>query len=177
MRSLILTVVLLAVASTAHGQFGMRPVNSAYKNEFGLGLSYGIKLNKDALFVGFAPDYVRVLSEKWLLNVSVAYDEDTEIKDSGRAVTETWTPSMMVGYQATSVLAMGLGVGHGIVENKDGAGWDSVKFGKDLSGALAFAVSLFSKGRHGLSLSLSLEYNFSENVSSISTDLGYGFGF
>ena len=174
---LFLTLTLLLTSTATHAGFGLRPVTSGMKNEIGLGLSYGIKLDKDALFWGYAPDYVRVLSEKFLLNLSFAYDEETETKDGSESVTETWTPSVMIGYQLSSVVAIGGGFGHGIIDNKNGAGWESVKFGDDASVAVAGAASLWSKGRHGLSLSLSLEYNISDSEASVSTDLGYAFGF
>ena len=176
-RRWILALMLFLVAGTAKAQFGIRPVTSGLRNELGLGLSYGIKLDKDAWFWGYAPDYVRVLSDKWLLNVSLAYDKDTETQDSGKSVTETWTPAVMIGYQLGPRIAAGAGFGHGVFENKNGAGWKSVKLGKDLTAAVAFAVSLWSKGRHGLSLSVSLEYNISDSQPSVSTDLGYAWGF
>ena len=170
-------VFLLFLGSTAQAGFQLRPINPAYSNEIGLGLSYGIKLSKDAMFWGYSPDYVRVLSSDWLLNISFAYDKETETKESKKEVTETWTPSVMFGYQATPTLAIGLGIGHGLFDNKDGAGWNSVKFGNDLSVAIATAVSLWSDDRNGIAISISLEYNISDNEPSISTDLGYGFSF
>ena len=177
MRWALLILVLFLVSGTAEAQFAIRPVTSDKPNELGFGISYGVKLDKDALFWGYAPDYVRVLGGKWLLNISLAYDEDTEIKNGTEAVTETWTPAVLFGYQLGSRLALGAGFGHGVIENKDGAGWTSVKFGDDLTAAGAFAVSLWSKGRHGLSLSVSLEYNISDSQPSVSTDLGYAWGF
>jgi hypothetical protein len=176
-RVSILTLTLLMVCGIAQAQFGLHPPTSGLPNELGLGLSYGIKLDKDALFWGYAPDYVRVIGGKWLLNLSLAYDEETETKDGSQSVTETWTPAVMIGYQVGPKIAVGGGFGHGVIENKDGGGWTSVKAGKDLSAAVAFAVSLWSKGRHGLALSVSLEYNISEHEPSISTDIGYAFGF
>ena len=172
-----LALLVLLSSTAAEARMSLRPPTTGYKNELGFGLSFGIKLDKDALFWGYAPDYVRVFGEKWLLNVSLAYDEETAIKDGVDSVTETWTPSLIIGYQVTSRVSVGAGFGHGVIENKDGSGWKSVKFGNDLSGAVAFGTSLWSKGRHGLSLSVSLEYNFSESQSSISTDLGYAIGF
>jgi len=177
MRTLLVVLTFFLLSGSAKAAMSLRPAISGYKNEIGLSLSYGIKFDKDALFWGYAPDYVRVLGEKWLLNLSMAYDEETEIENGASSVTETWTPSAMLGYQVNSRLAVGAGFGHGVTENKNGGGWKSVKFGDDLSAALAFAVSLWSKDRHGLALSISLEHNISDNQPSISTDLGYGWGF
>ena len=156
---------------------GLRPSASGYKNEIGLGVSYGIKLDKDAYFWGYAPEYVRVFGEKWILNLSCAYDEETEFKTSSTSVTETWTPSIIIGYQLLPQLAVGGGFGHGIIKKEDDKDWESIKLGDDLSAALAFAVTLWSKDRHGIALSVSFEHNISDNEGSISTDLGYGFGF
>jgi len=177
MRWALLILVLFLVSGTAEAQFAIRPVTSDEPNELGLGISYGVKLDKDALFWGYAPDYVRVLGGKWLLNVSLAYDEETETKNGSQSVTETWTPAVMIGYQLGPKIAVGGGFGHGVIDNKDGAGWKSVKLGKDLSAAVAVAVSLWNKDRHSLALSVSLEYNISDNEGSISTDLGYAWGF
>jgi len=177
MRSVILILMLLLASSTAQAQFALNPATTGLPNELGLGLSYGIKLDKDSLFWGYAPDYVRVLGGKWLLNVSLAYDEETETKNGSQSVTETWTPAVMIGYQLGPKIAVGGGFGHGVIDNKDGAGWKSVKLGKDLSAAVAVAVSLWNKDRHSLALSVSLEHNISDNEGSISTDLGYAWGF
>jgi hypothetical protein len=179
MRSLFPTLILILylLSSNAQAGFHLKPVTPGFSNELGLGVSYGVKLSKDAQFFGYAPDYVRVLSENWLLNVSFAYDKDTEFKKCSKEVTETWTPSLMIGYQLSSRLALGVGLGHGLFENKDGGGWTSVKFGNDLTVAAAFATSLWNKDRHGLALSVSFEYNISDKEPSISTDLGYSFAF
>jgi len=177
MRRFTLVILVFLASGSAQAAMSLRTAPESRSNEIGMSLSYGIKLDKDALFWGYAPDYVRVFGGKWLLNLSLAYDEETETKDGGQSITETWTPSAIVGYQVDPRLALGVGFGHGVVDNKDGGGWESVKFGNDLSGALAFAVSLWSKDRHGLALSVSLEYNFSDDQASISTDLGYGWGF
>lgn len=179
MRLLALIVILLQVIASSGAEAGikLRPVVADYKNEIGIGVSYGIKLDNDAWFVGYAPDYVRVLSDKWLLNLSLAYDEETEIKDGTKKVTESWTPSVMIGYQLDPRLAVGVGLGHGLRTNEDGAGWKSVRLGDDLSVAGALAMSIWSRGRHSLALSVSLEYNISDSEPSISTDVGYGWGF
>jgi len=177
MRTFVLALFLFLVCAPAQAAMSLRPLPEGHTNEIGMSLSYGIKLDKDALFWGYAPDYVRVFRKKWLLNLSLAYDEETETKNGSQSVTETWTPSAIIGYQVNPRVAVGCGFGHGVVENKSGGGWKSVKFGDDLSGALAFACSLWSKDRHGLALSISLEYNFSDDQTSISTDLGYGWAF
>lgn len=174
---LILPLALLLKCGPAEAAFKLKPMTSGYKNEIGLGVSYGIKLDNDASFAGYAPDYLRVLNSKWMLNVSLAYDEETSFKNGTKSVTESWTPSVMLGYQVNTQLAVGAGLGHGLRTNENGAGWKSVEFGKDLSAAAAVAVSLWQKGRHGLSLSVSLEYNISDNEASVSTDIGYGWSF
>ena len=173
---LIPTLMLLLVCNTALAGMSLRPSVSGYRNEFGLGVSYGIKLKKDAMFWGVAPDYVRVLGEKWLLNASFAYDEETEFKEGGNGLVKTWTPTLMIGYNVTPRLVLGAGAGHGLIENKNGGGWKTVKFGDDFTVAGAFAVSLWSKDRHGLSVSVSIEHNISDNEPAISTDIGYGWG-
>lgn len=179
MRLVLLLLLSLPVMTCdiAEAGFRLRPVVSGYKNEIGVGASYGIKLDNDAWFWGYAPDYVRVLNERWLVNLSIAYDEETESKDGGTRLTESWTPSVMIGYQVGPKLAVGAGFGHGLRTNEDGSGWKSVSLGDDLSVAGAFALSIWNNGRHGLSLSVSLEYNISDNDPSISTDIGYGWSF
>lgn len=179
MRFITLILILLQViaSSTAEAGIRLRPAVSDYQNEVGIGVSYGIKLDNDASFIGYAPDYLRVLSDKWLLNLSIAYDEETEIKDGTKKVTESWTPSVMLGYQVSPNLAVGAGLGHGLRTNEDGAGWKSVSFGDDLSIAGALALTIWNSGRHGLSLSVSLEYNISDGEPSVSTDIGYGWGY
>ena len=174
---LVAAVLLLLVSNIAHAAMSFRPATTGYANEIGVSLSYGVKPEKDSWFWGYAPDYIRVINEKWLINVSLAYDKDTEPEEMGRKVTESWTPSVILGYQLNPRVAVGAGLGHGLIDNKDGAGWNSVKLGDDLTGALALAVTIWSKGRQGLALSVSLEHNISDNVASISTDLGYGWGF
>jgi len=172
-----LIIIMFLICGNVQAAFHLTPVTAGYKNEIGLGLSYGLKLNKDSWFWGYAPDYVRVLGNKWLLNLSFAYDEETEKKDISNSITETWTPSVMIGYQLNPRMALGAGLGHGLIDNKNNAGWKSVKFGDDLSVAAAFAVSLWNNGPHGLALSVSLEHNISDNEPSFSTDVGYSWSF
>ena len=173
----VYAALMLLSCDVARAGFAIRPVSSGKLNQIGLGVSYGVKLDKDAYFYGYAPDYVRVLNEKWLLNLSLAYDRDTETKSGTKNVTETWTPAIMIGYQMSPRFAFGAGLGHGLTQNKDSAGWESVKWGDDLTIAAAVAAALWIKERHSLSLSFSLEHNISDNEPSVSLDLGYAWDF
>lgn len=166
--------------TAAHAAFRMGLPAEGYSNAGGAGLSYGLKLDEDAWFWGWSVDYSRIFSNGWLINVSVTWDEETEKRSMGLPdkVVGTYGFTAAIGRDVTDRLVIGAGLGHGLANNDNALGrYKSVKLGDDLAGGVIFSYVLWRNGRHDISPSASVEYNFNDKKWALSFDLGYGFSF
>ena len=176
--ALCFAVALLVPATgAARGMRAQRPAEQ-YNNAIGGGISLGAKLADDAWFYGWTVDYTRVLSEKWSLSFSLAYDQETETKPAGDAVVNTYSVTIAVARAMTDRLAIGGGFGHGLIndDNSDG-GWTSVDFGDDLATGVFASYTLWRRDRHAITPNATLEYNISDGRFALSFDLGYAYSF
>jgi len=83
-----------------------------YKNTFGTAASTGVFFNKDAYFWGLGVDYSRLFSNKWVINISMAYDQEiSKSTTNENTIVNTLTPSLALGYVISPKFAMGLGAG------------------------------------------------------------------
>lgn len=146
-----------------------------YDNSLSFGLSYGEQLKRDADFVGWTVEYSRAYKGPWYLNASLAWDTETEQEKR----TDTYTVIGTVSYAFSPLMNITAGYGKGIADddNKD----KQMKFTSGDSSvgiALGSRLPVFPKSsRYSLGLSVSYEYNISENEPDISLDLGLGAGF
>ena len=147
-----------------------------YKNSVGIGASAGVNLSKDATFAGFAPDYTRMLSERWVITTGPAWDRDSENKDGKTEISKSWTWTAAVGYGFTKRFFGAFGYGREFAKTNDGGKMGFVGKGDNSIGAIS-ALVLWAKDRHDLTLSVSVERNITQREFTLSFDLGYAFGF
>ena len=88
------------------------------KNSFGAGISGGVFLDKEAVFVGAAVDYSRLFFGNCILNVSWSYDQEhSASENNGTSVVNTFSPALAIGNVFTPRLAAGIGIGKGIFDD------------------------------------------------------------
>lgn len=181
----VLSAVLLAaggmVASTAEAQFGAppRPV-AGFKNSAALGLSYGVNNTRDATFWGWAVEYSRDLGGPWLAAGSLMWDRETENRANAPDVeVETFTVAGTISYGLTERLAITTGLGQGIANTDNPSGSMRFKSG-DLSTGIVLGWStpgLKRFERDSVVFSLAYEYNFTQDETTLSFDVAFGWSF
>ena len=148
-----------------------------YDNSVSFGLSYGEQLKRDAEFVGWTIEYSRAYTGPWYLNASLAWDTEKD-KDKDKQ-TDTYTLIGTVSYAFSSLMNITAGYGKGIAD--DDNKYNQMQFtsgDSSLGVALGTRIPVFPKASpYSLGLSISYEYNVSENETDYSLDLGLGRGF
>ncbi len=149
-----------------------------YKNTFGAATSTGFFFNKDAYFWGFGVDYSRLLADKWVINISMAYDQEiskSETKDT--TIINTITPSLAFGYVFTPKFVMGFGIGKGLFDDDNETG--NLQFNKNggWTVGLLGVYTILQKGRHGFDISTGLEQGLGSPDLDFTVELGYGYSF
>ena len=149
-----------------------------YNNTFGAAVSTGFFFNKDAYFWGLGVDYSRLLSNKWVINISMAYDQ--EISKSGtndNTIVNTLTPSLAFGYVFTPKFVMGLGAGKGLFDDDNDSG--NLKLNKNGSWTVGLigVYTFYQKGRHGFDISGGVEQGIGNADLDFTLELGYGYSF
>ena len=131
--------------------------------------------NKDAYYWGFGVDYSRLLNEKWVVNISLGYDQ--EISKPESTIINTITPSLAFGYILTSKFVVGLGLGKGQYDDDNEKA--NLQFNKngDYTVGLIGVYTLYQKGRHGFVISAGLEQVFDSSYLYVTVELGYGYSF
>ncbi len=149
-----------------------------YENTFGAATSTGFFFNKDAYFWGLGVDYSRLLTDKWVINISMAYDQEiSKSETNDTAIVNTLTPSLAFGYVFTSKFVMGLGAGKGLFDDDNETG--NLKFNKNggWTVGLIGVYTLFQKGRHGFDVSAGIEQGIGNPDLDFTLELGYGYSF
>jgi len=149
-----------------------------YNNTFGSAVSTGIFFNKDAYFWGLGVDYSRLLSNNWVINISMAYDQEISksVSNTNTAVN-TLTPSLAFGYVFTPKFVLGLGVGKGLFDDDNATG--NLKLNKNGSWTVGLigVYTIYQKGRHGFDISAGVEQGIGNADLDITLELGYGYSF
>ena len=176
--ALMIVGLVLAPDSVVAAGFRLPQPSAGYSNSVGAGVSYGFKLDENAWLWGVSTDYTRVLSGKWLVNGSLAFDREKERRQGPDKETDTFSLAIAVGYSLTQRLVVGASVGHGIVSKETpNRNWKWTKLGDDLSTGVVASYTIWQKGRHDISPSPSCEYNISDKKWSMTFDLGWSYSF
>ncbi len=151
---------------------------SGYKNTFGVATSTGFFFNKEAYFWGLGVDYSRLFADKWVINISMAYDQEiskSETKDT--TIINTITPSLAFGYVFTPKFVMGFGIGKGLFDDDNETG--NLQFNKNggWTVGLLGVYTILQKGRHGFDISTGLEQGLGSPDLDFTVELGYGYSF
>ncbi len=176
---IIVVLLVLGVFSTQKVQsqsFG-KP-SPGYKNTFGAATSTGFFLNKDAYFWGLGADYSRLIGERWVINLSMAFDQEIARSDaSGTTVVNTLTPSLAFGYVFTSNFALGVGVGKGLFDDDNETGMLEYNKNGDWTIGLIGVYTFYQKGPHGFDVSVGIEQGIGNSDLDLTAELGYGYSF
>tara|TARA_R110000772_G_scaffold124348_1_gene230930 strand:- start:394 stop:933 length:540 start_codon:yes stop_codon:yes gene_type:complete len=149
-----------------------------YKSTVGGAASTGLFFNKDAYFWGLGVDYSRLLSERWVINISVGYDQEiTKSETKNNTIINTITPSLAFGYILTSKFVLGIGLGKGMYDDDNDKG--NLEYNKNggYTAGLIGVYTLYQKGRHGFDITTGLEQALGGPDLDVTVELGYGYSF
>lgn len=148
-----------------------------YKSTLGAAFSSGIFLNKNAVFWGFGTDYSRLISKKWVANISMNFDQEIAKKSGGaKSVVNTLSPSLAFGYVFSRKFALGLGAGVGIFDDDNENGNLTFNVGSWTVGLIG-VYTIYQKGRHGFDISGGIEQGIGNSDLDLTLELGYGYSF
>ena len=173
--------VCFMAASIADAQVGSppRPV-VGFKNAAAFGLSYGVNNTRDATFWGWSAEYSRQFGGRWFGAASIMWDSETEnVADAPDRVVDTYTAAVTISYGLTKSLAITTGLGKGFADTDNSSGSMRLKSG-DLSTGIILGWStagLRHFERDSIAFSLAYEYNFTQNETSLSFDIAFGWSF
>jgi hypothetical protein len=164
----------LLIFQNTHCQSLGKP-SPGYKSTIGAASSTGLFFNKDAYFWGFGVDYSRLLNEKWVVNISLGYDQ--EISKPESTIINTITPSLAFGYILTSKFVVGLDLGKGLYDDENEKG--NLEFNKngDYTAGLIGVYTIYQKGCHGFDITAGLEQAINVSDLDVTVELGYGYSF
>ena len=123
MKRFAIVVSVLFVGIQANGQGIRTPgvvMTPELKHSIGFGPSLGVVLDNDKWFWGFAGDYGRQVSERWVLAASLAYDQEIDDSKAGVPVKKvnTFTGAATVSYTVTESFSLTTGLGMGFLDEK-----------------------------------------------------------
>ena len=175
--AIAILVLALSISDDAKGQSIGMPA-PGYMSTMGTSVSTGIFFNKDAYFWGLGIDYSRLLSEKWVINVSLGYDQEiSKSETNDNSIVNTLTPSLAFGYILTSKFVLGLGLGKGMYDDDNEKG--DLEFNKNggYTIGLIGVYTLYQKGQHSFDVSTGLEQAIDGKDLDVTVELGYGYSF
>ncbi len=170
---------LTAGAADAQVSAPVRPAPT-YRNVVAGGVSYGVQNDRDADFWGFAADYSRTLSERWLAGASLNWDRETEkrVVASDRSI-DSFTLVGTVSYALNSWMSITTGLGKGFADTNN-----PMRAMRFTNGDLAtgVALGLVTPGlpqfvRDTIGFSIAYEYNVTNRETSLSFDASFGWSF
>ncbi len=178
-NSLSVVVLVLAVFGTQKVQSqSLGKPAPGFKNTFGAATSTGFFFNKDAYFWGLGVDYSRLFADKWVINISMAYDQEiSKSETKNTAIVNTITPSLAFGYVFTPKFVLGFGIGKGLFDDDNETG--NLQFNKNggFTVGLLAVYTLLQKGRHGFDISTGFEQGIGSPDLDVTVELGYGYSF
>ena len=178
MKVLLTILVFLAVLgiqeSTAQSLARPAP---GYKNTLGTAFSSGVFLNKEAVFWGLGVDYSRLLSSRWVANVSMNFDQEiSESNPGGHTSVNTLSPSLAFGYVFSQRFVLGVGAGVGIFDDDNENRNLAFNLGSWTVGLIG-VYTIYQKGRHGFDISGGIEQGIGNPDLDITLEFGYGYSF
>ena len=169
------------LSSTAEAQIGApsRPV-AGFKNSASFGLSYGMNNTRDASFWGWTAEYSRQIGGHWFTAGSIMWDRESEDIASGPDVeVDTFTLAGTIAYGLTDRLSITTGLGKGFADTGNPSG--SMRFTSgDLSTGIVLGWAtpgLRHFERDSLAFSLAYEYNITQDETTLSFDVSFGWSF
>ena len=103
--NIILIVLLMTKGMLLLGQSISIPTEG-HKNSYGVSINGGVFIDKEAVFIGASTDYSRLIGEKWIINVSLCFDQEHSSSDDGStAIVNTISPALALGYAISPRLA------------------------------------------------------------------------
>lgn len=177
----ILLAVCFMAPSVAKAQIGSppRPV-AGYKNSAAFGLSYGVINTRDADFWGWSVEASRQLGGRWFAAASIMWDSETEkVAAAPDPEVDTFTAAMTISYSLNKRLAISTGLGKGFADTDNPSG--SMRFTNgDLSTGIVLGLSTPGSRRFerdSIAFSVAYEYNITQNETSLSFDVAFGWSF
>ena len=154
-------------------------VMQGYKNTWAAAGSYGGTFDGQSWFWGVSSDYTRLINKRWIINGSLAFDQETtRVFNSPSRIDNTFSLQLASGYLVNRRLGIGAGFAKGVLSNQQGNGsWNWESFGKDWATGLLAMYTFWFQGPHSLDITGALEYRINEQRWSYSLDIGYGYSF
>lgn len=148
------------------------------KNTLGAGINGGVFLDKEAMFVGAAVDYSRLLGGNWIINVSFCYDQEhSSSEDGSTAIVNTLSPALALGYAISPRLAAGIGLGKGMFDDDNSTGTIKYTSEGNLTVGLLCVYTFYQKGPHSIDIGGGIERGLITPETDLTLELGYGINF
>ena len=173
----LLIVLLMTKGMLLLGQSISIPAEG-YKNSYGVSISGGVFLDKEAVFIGASTDYSRLIGGNWIINVSFCYDQEhSSSEDGSTAIVNTLSPALALGYAISPRLAAGIGIGKGMFDDDNST--DNMKYTSEgnLTVGLLCVYTLYQKGPHSIDIGGGIERGLITPETDITIEIGYGINF
>ena len=151
-----------------------------YYNAIGFAVGYGQTNDRDAPFWGFAVEYSRAVFDRWVIGAGLAWDEETE-RFEAKPSKSMQTISAMgnLSYNLSERFSLTLGLAKGFADDDNAA--ESMQFSSGDVG-VGVALGIATPGlpqyvQDSIGLSLNYEYNLSQEETTISLDLVFGWSY
>ncbi len=149
-----------------------------FRNSFGVSLSGGVFIDKEAVFIGASTDYSRLLGRNWIINVSLCFDQEHSSSEDGKtAIVNTISPALALGYAISSRLAAGIGIGKGMFDDDNATGDMKYTSEGNLTLGLLCVYTLYQKGPHSIDIGGGIERGIITPETDITLEIGYGINF
>jgi hypothetical protein len=175
--NILLIALLMTKGLLLMGQKLNMP-SEGFRNSFGVSISGGVFLDKEAVFIGASTDYSRLLGGNWIVNVSFCYDQEhSSSEDGSTAIVNTLSPALALGYAISPRLAAGIGIGKGMFDDDNSTGTIKYTSEGNLSVGLLCVYTLYKKGPHSIDIGGGIERGLITPETDITIELGYGINF
>lgn len=150
-----------------------------YKSTLGSAASTGLFFNKDAYFWGLGVDYSRLLTSKWVVNISLGYDQEISNSDNkyNNTIINTLTPSLAFGFILNSRIALGLGLGKGLFDDDNETSHLKLNTNGSYTLGLIGVYTIYQKGPHSFDITSGLEKELGGSDLDVTLEIGYGYSF
>ena len=143
-------------------------------------VGYGKTNDRDAPFWGIAVEYSRAVFDRWVIGAGLAWDEETE-RFEARPSKSVRTISALgtLSYNLSERFSLTVALEKGFADNDNPAA--SMQFSDGVIG-VGFALGIATPGlpqyvQDSIGLSLNYEYNLSQEETTISLDVVFGWSY
>ncbi|MBB3701009.1 outer membrane protein transport protein [Flammeovirga yaeyamensis] len=168
----IFICVLLLIVSTTEVKC-QSLIENNNKGAWGVAVSYGNQLDKDAVFYGWSVDYSKPIGNgPFSVGAALMWDNELERTSENRITdVSTFTFAATLNYKINDKWSIGTGLAKGFMDNDNSSRQYRFNSG-DWSTGLILNYQ-FNIGKQRFNISGSYEYNMSQKETSLSFDLGY----